>query len=117
MVDMACIELHQSLTTDRRLHQLAEELRIGRPQALGHLALLWTWALDNAPDGTLDGVRDSVLARSADWPGDPGEFVAALERCKFVCRPLGCSSQGRCVLHLQDWATVAGVALARGGRC
>ena len=48
---LAWIELHQTLPQSGKLMRLKRELRIRTPQAVGHLCLLWLWALDNAPDG------------------------------------------------------------------
>jgi len=98
---MAWIELHQALCTHRKLYDLADHLAISRAQAVGHLTLLWCWALDNAPDGTLGGVRDSVLARAADWSGDAQAFSNALESAGFVDR-----SGDELMLH--DWADYGG---------
>lgn len=53
---MAWIELHQALPQHRKLLALRDALRLRTPAALGHMCLLWLWALDNAPDGDLSAL-------------------------------------------------------------
>jgi hypothetical protein len=94
---MAWFEFHQSLVTHRKLYGLADRLHIGRAQAAGHLAFLWAWALDNAPDGDLSDVPASTIKHAADWPKKAEAFVAALE-------DEGWLEDG----HLHDWDDYAG---------
>ena len=42
---MAWIELHQSLPQHRKLLALRDALGLRTPAALGHMCLLWLWAL------------------------------------------------------------------------
>ena len=50
---MAWMELHQSLPQNKKTLRLKRLLKIRTPQAVGHLCMLWLWAIDNAPDGDL----------------------------------------------------------------
>ena len=59
---MAWIELHQSLPQHRKLLALRDALGLRTPAALGHMCLLWLWALDNAPDGDLSALPARQLA-------------------------------------------------------
>lgn len=59
---MAWIELHQALPQHRKLLALRDALRLRTPAALGHMCLLWLWALDNAPDGDLSALPPRQLA-------------------------------------------------------
>lgn len=59
---MAWIQIDQSLPQNRKLYQLKTTLRIDTSKAIGILALLWIWALDNSKDGLLGGVSDLQLA-------------------------------------------------------
>lgn len=59
---MAWIQIDQSLPQNRKLYQLKTTLRIDTPKAIGILALLWIWALDNSKDGLLGGVSELQLA-------------------------------------------------------
>ena len=81
---MAWLELHQSAVTHRKTLALADALDIEPVQALGHMASMWLWALDNAPDGSLKAVTDRTLARAAQWTGDPAAFRAALVSAELL---------------------------------
>jgi hypothetical protein len=98
---VAWIQVHQALGTHRKTYLLADALEIIPAQAVGHLALLWTWALDNAPDGSLDGSPASVIARAAQWTGDARTFLDALTDAGFV----DLAEDG---LRLHDWEEYAG---------
>ena len=50
---MAWIELHQGLPYNKKTLRLKRILRIKTAQAVGHVCMLWLWALDNAQDGDL----------------------------------------------------------------
>ena len=79
----AWIRIHQPLFTHRKTMVLACALGIHEAQAIGHLAALWSWALDNALDGRLP-TEDRIIARAAMWDGAPQHFVEALIMAKFV---------------------------------
>lgn len=81
---MAWIEAHQSLPTHRKTLIVADELRISVPATVGHLVCLWTWALDNAPTGKLDGMRPRTVAVAAQWAKKPDDFVSALRLAGFI---------------------------------
>ena len=63
---------------------VAAVLGCSRVQAVGHLSMLWAWALsrgpeDAAPDGVIIGPRAAQLLESgAEWLGERGAFVNAL---------------------------------------
>ncbi len=67
----------------QRLRDGAEMIRLrratGLPVAalLGHVTLLWLWALDNAPDGRLPA-EPYILAEATQWEGDEEEWLGAL---------------------------------------
>jgi hypothetical protein len=96
------IEAHQSLVTHRKTLALAEELHTSLPAAIGHLICLWTWALDNAPDGNLGGVSVKTLAYAAHFTKRPQDFFEGLITAGFVDRPM----DGPLALH--DWESYAG---------
>lgn len=81
---MAWIELHQSLPTHIKTYQLMDELGISQAEAVGHMAMLWLWALDNAPDGYIMRLRPGFIARAAGWSGDPDTFCSALLASGYV---------------------------------
>ena len=99
---MAWIELHQTLPSNRKTLRLMSRLKLRRSQAVGHLCLLWLWALDNARDGALCGVSDREIAQVADFnPKRAGELVDALVETGFLER----REDG---LYLHDWEDYAG---------
>jgi hypothetical protein len=75
---MAWIELHQAVWTHRKTFELAARLDLDETYAAAHLIRLWSWALDNSPDGSLQMISDRAVAYGAGWKGDAGAFVAAL---------------------------------------
>ncbi|MDR2513878.1 MAG: hypothetical protein LBD02_01570 [Christensenellaceae bacterium] len=96
---MAWIELHQTLPTNKKTVRLKNLLRIKTPQAVGHLCILWLWALDNAPDGDLSGFSTEEIAEVACWTGkNHGDFVGALVQAGFIDSDM----------RLHDWYDYAG---------
>jgi hypothetical protein len=75
---VAWIELHQAVWTHRKTFELAALLDIDETYAAAHLIRLWTWSLDNAPDGDLSSVSDRALAYGSGWRGDATAFASAL---------------------------------------
>lgn len=75
---MAWIPLNQSVFTHRKTMVLAEALDIPEVYAVGHLAALWSWCMDNAPEGELSEVTPRIIARASQWPGIAADFLAAL---------------------------------------
>jgi len=103
---VAWIELHQSLWTHRKTLIMAVALNLDETYAAAHMARLWTWALDNAPQGDLTGLPNEVIARGAGWKGDPDEFVAAAIKAGFLEKIDG-------ALQLHDWEDYAGRLIER----
>lgn len=82
---MAWLEAHQSLATNRKTLRLKRLLHISKATAIGHLMLLWWWALDNAPDGDLSEFGEEELAEIAEWPGKGAvKFAEALKTAGFI---------------------------------
>lgn len=75
---MAWIESHQEIGRHPKTKRLARTLGVSLPTAIGHLQLLWWWALDFAPDGSLSAFDDGDIADAMLWDGDPAVLVAAL---------------------------------------
>lgn len=97
------IELHQSLPTSRKIMKLKRELTIKKPTAIGHIVLVWLWALDNAMDGDLSEFTDEDIAEVAEWPEKTaGAFVEALVGAGFLDRP----GDGSLLIH--NWEKYAG---------
>lgn len=82
---MAWLELHQSLPQHRKTLRLKTLLKIKTPQAVGHLCMLWLWALDNAQDGDISPFTDEEIAEISGWSGkDARKFMQALISAGFV---------------------------------
>lgn len=96
---MAWIEVHQSLPSHRKTSKLMRELGVKtRAQAVGHLVMLWLWALDNAPTGNLRELDPDDVAEAAGWAGDSGKLLAALEKSGYL------DEDG----SVHDWGAYAG---------
>ena len=99
---MAWIQVHQQLKDHRKLLAAADELEIEPAHMLGLLISFWLWALDNAPNGSLEGISDRMIARAAQWNGEPGTFVEAMAHAGL----LDVESDGNMQLH--DWYEYTG---------
>jgi len=104
---MAWIESHQSLRNHKKLLLLREKTGASAAVLIGHLHLLWWWALDNAPDGNLSELSPEIIAETADWDGEAEAFVDALVYAKFLDR----GDSGSLSLH--NWHDYAGKLMER----
>ena len=96
---MAWIELHQSLPQRRKLLALRDALGVRTPAAIGHMCLLWLWALDNAPDGDLPALPTKQLAEICQFNVRRADaLAAALRTSGFV----------DCDGRLHDWSDYTG---------
>ena len=80
---MAWIKSEQALASHPKVHLLAKELGISVPQVIGHLHLLWWWALDYADDGNLTRYRD-FIPNASQWVGDEEIYVTSLIKLGFI---------------------------------
>lgn len=103
---MAWIESHQEVAHHPKTRKLAKKLDLGTAPVIGHLHALWWWAVDYAPDGSLEQHTDEDIAIGAFWENDPKEFVDALVECRWLDR------DGE-HLSLHDWEEYAGRLLDR----
>jgi len=102
---MAWIESHQELGRHPKTRKLARMLDITVPAAIGHLHLLWWWALDFAEDGDIGRFDAEDIADAAQWHSDAELFVRALVDTEFV--------DDDDSLHLHDWHDYAGKLIER----
>lgn len=98
---MAWIEVHQALLTHRKTLELAELLGLPPIYAAAHVIALWSWSLDNAPDGALH-VRAGIIARACQWESDTDLIVSSLVKSGFLDM-----SNDNC-LTIHDWSDYAG---------
>lgn len=103
---MAWIEIHQSLPTHKKTLLASDTLGITPVHLMGHMVAFWLWALDNVPDGDLDNISPRVIARAAQWEGDPEQFVDALINVGFIDE----TDNG---LRIHDWYDYAGRLIER----
>jgi hypothetical protein len=95
---MPWIESHTSLARHPKTLRLARILGIAVPAALGHLHLLWWWAIEYAPDGGVGRFDAADLALACMWDGDEAALLPALQRAGFV------DQDG----NLHDWHALSG---------
>lgn len=73
--------LSTSLPSHPKTKKLVRQLGA---QAGWSLICLILWAASNRSDGDLSGMDDDDIELAADWDGEPGAFIAALRRIRFV---------------------------------
>ncbi len=78
---MAWIPSHDTLGTHPKTRRAARLAGCSVPAMMGHLHLLWHWALGVALDGDLSRFDAADLADAAMWEGDPEVFETALVEC------------------------------------
>ena len=99
---MAWMRLEDAVRDHPKILEAAADLSISKVQMIGHLVLLWTWALRNAPDGDLRGRSPRHIALVSEWAGDADAFVGVLQRCRMLD---GNASDGTARVH--DWMEYA----------
>jgi len=105
---MAWFKMHQELARHPKLKRFARGLGISEPTAIGHLFLLWSWAMDYAQDGDLSQIDDDDIADAMQWGGEPAAMIEALLSCGM--REYGFlerDNHGHLILH--NWDEHCGV--------
>lgn len=96
---MAWIELRDSIATNKKTMRLKRILKCGTAEAVGHMCLLWLWAVENAPSGDLSDFYPQEIAEAAHWDASRAEdFVDALQQVGYI------DEDGK----LHDWGMYAG---------
>ena len=98
---MAWLEIHQTLPAHRKTLAAADALDMHPAHFMGHIITFWLWALDNVPDGNLDEVSARMIARAAQWEGDPDTLLNTLIEVGFI-------DQDDDGLAIHDWYDYAG---------
>lgn len=75
---------HAELAQHPKTRKLARLLGVSIPTVIGHLHLLWHFALKYAPDGDLTPFDDVDLAEAVLWEGDPQALSAAFCDAGYV---------------------------------
>lgn len=107
------IKLHAAVFVHPKTLRLAKRLGIPPAAAAGHMAALWCWALEYAPDGDLTRFDEEELELAAGWQGDEGTFLACANTAGFLDR---LSDGERVELHIHDWTTWGGTIVERKTR-
>lgn len=105
---MAWIESHQELARHPKTLRLARRLGVSIPAAIGHLQLLWWWAMDFAPDGSLAGFEAEEIALAVMWEGAPEDLLSGLVAARFVDEAPGGDGYA-----IHDWDDYAGRLIER----
>jgi len=81
---MPWIESHTALARHPKVLRLARLLGLRVPAALGHLHLLWWWALEYAPSGDLSPFDADEIAIACMWEGETAGLLPALQQAGFL---------------------------------
>lgn len=100
---MVWIELHQTLPNNKKLLRLKRILKIKTPQAIGHVCLLWLWAVDNAPNGDLSSFSADDIAEVCEFTKDSEIFLKSLIEAGFLDNNL----------RIHDWDEYTGKLLEK----
>ncbi len=104
---MAWIPSHTSLRSHPKTKRAARLAGVSLPQIIGHLHLLWWWALEYAPDGNLSIYDADDIEDAMEWDGEPGALIFALVNCGPGDRP-GFLIQSDTGLIINDWNEYGG---------
>lgn len=75
---MTWIRVEVLIGEDQKVHSLAEQLRVRPNEAVGLLVVMRGKFPDQAPDGDLSKVADTLVEKWAGWHGKAGRFASAL---------------------------------------
>lgn len=104
---MAWIESHQEIGNHPKTRKAARLAGTTVPTMVGHLHLIWHWALGFAQEGDLSGYEPWQVEDAAMWDGAEGALFDALQRAGFI----DANNDGICTLH--DWHDYAGKLIER----
>ena len=110
---MAWIASDQKNRDHPKIIRAARALGIGKVTMIGHMHLLWYWALDYAQDGELSAFDAADIAEAAEWAGDPDSFIAALVESARIGEKPGLLEYVNGVLTIHDWHDYAGKLIDR----
>lgn len=104
---MTYIPSHISLPQHPKTRRLCRMLDTSLPAVIGHLHLLWYWAMNYAPDGDLTPFDAADIADAAGWEGDAATFMQALIDCG-PGQTAGFIEQADDAMHIHDWEQYGG---------
>lgn len=101
---MIWLPVHTDLPRHIKLMRFSRLLKISQPTAVGHVVMLWLWALEVAPTGDLEPFSVDEIAAGAGWRRRDREmFVEALKAAGFL------DDDDR----IHDWEDYAGDLISR----
>jgi len=107
------IKLHAAVFVHPKTRRMAKRLGVSPAAVVGHLASLWCWALEYAPDGDLTRFDSEELEVAAGWEGPEDAFIAAAVTVGYLDR----IEDGEHVeTHIHDWAEWGGSIVERKTR-
>lgn len=89
---MAHIEIHDTLPDHPKVVQLARLMRKDRTVVIGHLIVLWLWAIRYRPGGDLCGISDESLCEASGFSVRAVQWPRALRETGFLDGEPGSSS-------------------------
>ena len=103
---MAWIPSYQELGAHPKLIRLTAGLEVSKPEVIGHLHMLWWWAMDYARDGDLSEYSAAEIAMAVEWRGEPDLLLEQLVHAGFIDGGVG-------AWRLHDWNDYGGKFLDR----
>jgi len=100
------IKLHAGVFTHPKTRRLAKRLSIPHAAAAGHMACLWSFTAEFAPDGDLSRFDAEEVEIGAGWDGEEGAFVAAATASGYL-------ENGVDRLAVHDWMDWGGKMVER----
>lgn len=95
------IKLYAGAFTHPKTRRLAKRLGVTAAAAVGHMACLWSFTAEFAPDGDLGKFDDEEVEVGAGWEGVDGQFVSAALAVGYLEGTPGC-------LSVHDWSDYGG---------
>jgi hypothetical protein len=81
---MAWVESHQEIGTHPKTKKAARLAGVSVPTMVGHLHLVWHWALDFAQEVDISAIDPWILEDAALWGGAEGVLYEALQGAGFI---------------------------------
>lgn len=98
---MLYIESHVELRNHPKLLRLEGLLGVCKAQVIGHLHMLWWWALSYAVDGKLSNYDAKEIAIACGWTGDAQQLVDSLMKSQWLDTGM----------RIHDWKSYGGKVL------
>ena len=78
------LKLYSSAFTHPKTRRMAKRLGVRPAAVVGHMASLWSFTAEFAPDGDLSRFDTEEIELAADWGGAEGDFVAAAKASGYL---------------------------------